>query len=304
MRVSGPDVTQDAERIWIVSGVWKVRRILLGAAAAAALTGQALAAGTGKPEPWQIDMQTPVTALAGGVHQFHNILMVIITVITLFVAGLLAYCMFKFNERANPTPSKTAHNTVIEIAWTVVPVLILLLIAVPSFRLLRGQLIIPPSDLTLKITGNAWYWSYEYPAEKDGKGGFRFDSNLIEEAALKPGQLRLLEVDNETVVPVNKVVRIQVTASDVLHSWGVPSLGFTIDAVPGRLNEMWFKADREGVLHGQCRELCGQRHAYMPIVIRVVSEADYARWLGEARTKYASTDPQPSSSRKVADAAR
>ena len=266
-----------------------------------AMAGAALAAGTGHPEPWQIAMQNPVTPIASELHSFHTLLMWIVTAITLFVAGLMAWCAFRFNERANPTPSKTAHNTAIEIAWTIVPVLILVLIAIPSFRLLRAQLIIPPADMTIKTTGHAWYWEYEYAGDKDGKGGFKFDSNLVEEADLKPGQLRLLTVDNEVVVPVNKTVRVQVTAADVLHSFAMPSFAVKMDAVPGRLNETWFKAEREGTYHGQCSELCGQRHAFMPITIRVVSEADYAAWLADAQTKYAAVEtPRPAS--KLADA--
>jgi cytochrome c oxidase subunit 2 len=272
---------------------------------ALAAAGTAMAAGTGQPEPWQIAMQTPVTPLAAEAHSFHTLLMWLITLITVFVAGLIGYCMFRFNEKANPTPSKTAHNTAIEIAWTVVPVLILVLIAIPSFRLLRGQLIIPPADITIKAVGNSWFWGYEYQGDKEGKGGFKFDANLVEEKDLKPGQVRLLSTDNDVVVPINKVVRLQTTSADVLHSWGVPSLGFTMDAVPGRLNEIWFKIDREGVFHGQCRELCGQRHAYMPITVRAVSEAEYDKWVAEARTKFASTDPVPTGpARKLADAAR
>ena len=263
--------------------------------------GTALAAGTGHPEPWQIAMQNPVTPIASELHSFHTLLMWIVTAITVFVAGLIAWCAFRFNERANPTPSKTAHNTAIEIAWTIVPVLILVLIAIPSFRLLRGQLIIPAADMTIKTTGHAWYWEYEYAGDKDGKGGFKFDSNLVEEADLKPGQLRLLTVDNEVVVPVNKIVRVQVTAADVLHSFAMPSFAVKMDAVPGRLNETWFKAEREGTYHGQCSELCGQRHAFMPITIRVVSEADYAAWLADAQKKYAAVEP-PRPAGRLADA--
>lgn len=277
------------------------RRSAAALGAIAWTPGAAFAAGTGQPEPWQIAMQVPVTPIAREIHSFHNEVMVIITLITIFVAGLLAWVIFRFNERANPTPSKTAHNTMIEIAWTIVPVLILVIIAIPSFRLLRGQLIIPKADLTIKTIGHAWYWEYEYPADQGG--GFKFDSNLIEEADLKPGQLRLLAVDNDVVVPVNKTVRVQVTAADVLHSFAMPSFGLKMDAVPGRLNETWFKAEREGTYHGQCSELCGQRHAYMPITIRVVSEGDYAKWLEDAKKKYAAIEP-PAPSRRLADASR
>jgi cytochrome c oxidase subunit 2 len=244
-----------------------------------------MAAGIGRPEPWQVGMQVPVTPNGHDTATFHTWLVWIITAITLFVLALLIVVVLRFNEKANPTPSRTTHHTMLEVAWTIVPVLILVMIAIPSFRLLRNQLVTPKADLTVKTIGHAWYWEYEYPADQNG--GFKFDSNLVEEADLKPGQLRLLSVDNEMVVPVNKVVRMHITSADVLHSWGVPSLGFTMDAVPGRLNEIWFKADREGVYHGQCRELCGQRHAYMPITIRVVSDAAYASWLQEAKTKYA-----------------
>jgi cytochrome c oxidase subunit 2 len=174
----------------------------------------------------------------------------------------------------------------LEVAWTILPVLILVIIAIPSFRLLRNQLILPKADITLKTTGHAWYWEYEYPGDQGG--GFKFDSNLVEEADLKAGQPRLLTVDNEIVVPVNKIIRMQVTAADVMHSFAVPSFGIKMDAIPGRLNETWFKAEREGVYHGQCSELCGQRHAFMPITVRVVSDTAYTAWLGDAKKKYAS----------------
>lgn len=268
---------------------------------ASLLASSAWAAAPGVPEPWQIAMQTPVTPIARELHSFHTLLMWLITIITLFVAGLLVYCMVKFNEKANPVPSRTAHNTTIEILWTVLPVLILVMISIPSFRLLRNQLIIPPADVTIKAIGHAWYWEYEYPGDKDGKGAFKFDANLIEDKDLKPGQLRLLATDNDVYVPVNKVVRVQVTAADVTHAFAMPSFGIKIDAMPGRMNETWFKAEREGVYHGQCSELCGQRHAFMPITIRVVSEADYAAWLLEAQKKFASTDVAPGATR-LADA--
>jgi cytochrome c oxidase subunit 2 len=258
--------------------------------AATALIGvvPALAAGIGQPEAWQVAMQQPVTPIAREIGAFHTELMWIITIITVFVAGLLIYCIFAFNEKKNPTPSRTTHHATLEVAWTILPVLILVMIAIPSFRLLRNQLILPKADITLKTTGHAWYWEYEYPADQDG--GFKFDSNLVEEADLKAGDLRLLTVDNEIVVPVNKIIRMQVTAADVMHSFAVPSFGIKMDAIPGRLNETWFKAEREGVYHGQCSELCGQRHAFMPITVRVVSDTAYAAWLGDAKKKYASLD--------------
>jgi cytochrome c oxidase subunit 2 len=258
-------------------------------AAALGLSGSAAqAADYGRPVDWQMNMQLPATELARQVYDFHSYINIVMALITLFVLGLIVAIVVKFNERANPTPSRTTHNTLLEVAWTVVPVLILVGIAIPSFRLLRAQLSDPKADVTVKATGHAWYWSYEYPADQNG--GFRFESNLVEGADLKPGQLRLLAVDNEMVVPVNKTVMMQVTAADVLHSFAVPSFGFKIDAVPGRLNQMWFKAEREGVYHGQCSELCGARHAYMPITVRVVSDEQYRAWLNEAKTKFARVD--------------
>lgn len=249
--------------------------------------GAALAAGAGAPEPWQMDQQVQVTDVGRDVYTFHHWLNFLITGITLFVLALILAVIFRFNERKNPQASPTTHNTLLEVAWTIVPVLILVAIAIPSFRVLRHQLSDPKADVVVKVIGHAWYWEYEYPADQ---GGFKFDANLVEENELKQGQIRLLSTDNEMVVPAGKIVKVQVTAADVLHSWGVPSLGFTVDAVPGRLNQMWFKADREGTYHGQCRELCGQRHAYMPIAVRVVGEAQYAQWLDEAKKKYARID--------------
>jgi cytochrome c oxidase subunit 2 len=282
---------------------------LIGAGLAVLSGSAAFAASPGIPEPWQITMQTPVTQVARDLHDFHTLLMWLITIITLFVAGLLAYCMVKFNEKANPVPSRTAHNTMIEIAWTVVPVLILIIIAIPSFRLLRNQLIIPEADVTVKATGHSWYWEYSYPGDKEGKGAFTFDSRIISDPsdqakALpgKDGSPRLLAVDNEMVVPVNKVVRVQVTADIVSHAFAMPSFGIKIDAMPGRMNETWFKAEREGVYHGQCSELCGQFHAYMPITIRVVGDAEYATWLAEAQQKFAS-DQSSGGPTRLADAA-
>jgi cytochrome c oxidase subunit 2 len=249
----------------------------------------AMAAGTGQPEPWQMDFQGMVTEIGHDVVRFHYWLLWLITAISLFVLGLLVTIIYRFGEAKNPVPSRTTHHTLLEVAWTVVPVLILVAIAIPSFRILREQLVIPKHDMVVKVTGYAWYWGYEYPADQQG-GGFKFDSNLVDQKDLKPGQPRLLTVDNELVVPVNKIIRVQVTAADVMHNFAVPSLGQRIDAIPGRLNETWFRAEREGTYHGQCSELCGNGHPYMPITVRVVSEQDFAAWLGEAKKKYASTD--------------
>jgi cytochrome c oxidase subunit 2 len=219
---------------------------------------------------------------------FHDFLVWLTAAIALFVLVLLVVVVVKFNARANPVPSRTTHNTFIEVIWTVVPVLILVAVAVPSFRLLFYQLNTPKADLTIKATGKQWFWSYNYPDQK-----FEFDSVMVQTKDLKPGQPRLLTVDNELVVPVNKVVRVQTTGADVIHSWAVPSFGVKIDAIPGRLNETWFKAEREGTYYGQCSELCGRDHAFMPIVVHVVSDKDYAAWLEQAKKKYASDDSRP-----------
>jgi cytochrome c oxidase subunit II len=258
--------------------------------------GQAWAA-AGHPEPGQIGFQDAVTPIAEEMHWFHNdILLPIIIAICIFVAVLLLICIFRFNERANPVPSRMTHHTGLEVAWTIIPVLLLVIIAIPSFRLLTRQLVIPKADLTIKATGKQWYWSYDYP--KDQNGGFGFDSVLKADEDLKPGDIRLLAVDNEVVVPVNKVVRMEITGADVIHSWVVQSLGARMDAVPGRLNETWFKAEHEGVYYGQCSKLCGKDHAYMPIAVRVVNDADYQAWLQDAKKKFASAGQ-----RVVADSA-
>jgi cytochrome c oxidase subunit 2 len=246
-------------------------------------------AAAGRPSPWETGMQEMVTELGQSVSNFHTYLVWLITVVCLFVLALLLVIVARFNERKNPVPSQTTHNTLLEVAWTIVPVLILVAIAIPSFRLLRQQLVPPQADLVVKATGYAWYWGYEYPADQGG--GFKFDSNMITDAKdLKPDQPRLLGADNAMVVPVGKVVRVQVTSADVIHAFAMPSFYIKVDAVPGRLNEVWFKAEKEGVYYGQCSELCGNGHPYMPIEIRVVSEQDYAAWLTEAKQKYASTE--------------
>lgn len=244
-------------------------------------------AGFGHPDPGEIGLQAAVTPIAQEMEFFHNdILTPIIFVVSLFVAGLILYCIFRFNEKANPTPSALTHNTGLEVAWTLIPVLILVVIAIPSFRLLDHQLVIPATDMTVKVTGHQWYWSYQYPPDQGG--GFSFDSYIKDPSDLKPGDISKLSVDNEAVVPVNKTVLVQVTSSDVIHGFVVPSFGIRIDAVPGRLNETWFRAEREGVYYGQCSELCGEDHADMPIAIRVVSADEYTAWLATAKKKFAS----------------
>jgi cytochrome c oxidase subunit 2 len=246
-----------------------------GAAVAAAAT-------TGQPQPWEIGLQAAATPVMEDVAWFHDFLLWIITAIVLFVLGLLIVVMVRFNARANPVPSRTTHNTAIEVVWTIVPVLILVTIAVPSFRLLFYQMKVPAADVTVKATGKQWFWSYSYPDQK-----FEFDSLMVQDKDLKPGEPRLLAVDNPMVVPVNKVVRVLVTGADVIHSFSVPSFGVKVDAIPGRVNETWFKAEHEGMYYGQCSQLCGRDHAFMPIAVRVVSEGEYAAWLESAKKKYA-----------------
>jgi cytochrome c oxidase subunit II len=252
-------------------------RLSAYAVAAGALlagTGAAMAE-LGQPAPWQLGLQESASPVMTDITTFHNFLLWIISAITLFVLVLLLIVMVRFNARANPTPSRTTHNPVIEIMWTIVPVVILVAIAIPSFRLLFVELDPPKADLTVKATGKQWYWSYNYP----DNGNFEFDSLLVDEKDLKPGQPRLLTVDNEMVVPVNKVVHVLVIGADVIHSFAVPSFGIKIDAVPGRLNDTWFRATSEGRFHGQCSELCGRDHAFMPITVRVVNDADFAAWV-------------------------
>ncbi|GGF69476.1 cytochrome c oxidase subunit 2 [Azorhizobium oxalatiphilum] len=266
------------------------------ALAASAGAGTTAWAGMGQPSDWQIGLQGAATPVMESIHSFNTFLLVIISAIVLFVTVLLAIVVVRFNEKANPVPSKTTHNTAIEVAWTVVPVMILLAIAIPSFRLLNLELHTPEPDMTVKVTGHQWYWSYEYP----DNGGFSFDSLMIAEKDLKPGQPRLLAVDNEVIVPVNKTVRVYVTSADVIHSFAVPSFGVKIDAIPGRLNESWFKATKEGVYYGQCSELCGRDHAFMPLAVRVVSQQDFDAWVGQAKQKF-SEAPVPATG-QMADA--
>jgi len=253
--------------------------VMAGLAIAAIFgTGAALAA---QPVPWQMGLQPAATDVHADIRAFESFTLVIITVITLFVLALLIYVMVKFNAKANPVPSKTSHNTLIEVVWTVAPVMILVLIAIPSFRLLYKELIIPPVDITVKATGYQWYWGYEYPDLKDAKNKpVSFDSVMLGDADRKDPvkQPRLLAVDNNLVVPVGKVVRVQVTAADVIHALAVPAFGIKIDGYPGRLNETWFKANHTGMFYGQCSELCGKDHSAMPIAVQVVTEEQYAAW--------------------------
>ena len=266
-------------------------RLTAIAAAVAALSvgADAALAGMGQPSPWQMGLQGAASPIMQDITGFHDFLLWIIAAISVFVLALLVIIIFRFNARANPTPSRTTHNTPLEVIWTIVPVIILAVIAVPSFRLLFVQLDVPTPDLTIKATGKQWYWSYNYP----DNGNFEFDSLMVAEKDLKPGQPRLLTADNDMVVPVNKVVHVLVTGADVIHSFTVPSFGIRIDAIPGRINETWFKATTEGMFYGQCSELCGKDHSFMPIAVHVVSESDFNTWAAAAKQKFATEQSVP-----------
>jgi len=247
-------------------------------------------AGDGKPSDWQMNFQQSATPVMDDIVRFHTGLLYTIVAIAGFVLVLLLIVIVRFNARANPTPSRTTHNTTLEVAWTVIPVVILVAIAVPSFRLLFLQLNTPQADLTVKATGKQWFWTYSYP----DNGKFEFDSVLIRDVTkLRADQPRLLGVDNEMVVPVNKTVRVITTGAEVIHAFAVPSFGVKIDSIPGRINETWFKATREGIYYGQCSELCGKDHSAMPIAVRVVSDQAFATWVDEAKRKWARDDSAP-----------
>lgn len=254
------------------------RRFAAVMATAWAMATAATSALAQQPRDWQLGFQPSASPVMESIDGFHNMLLVIITLIVLFVLALLTYCILRFNSARNPEPSRTSHNTLLEVAWTVIPVLILVIIAIPSFRLLYFQMEVPEPDVTIKTTGYQWYWSYEYPDHD-----ISFDSLMLTDEELQPGQPRLLAVDNDMVVPVGKVVKLLVTADPmgVIHSWTIPSFGSKIDAVPGRMNETWFRAEKTGVFYGQCSELCGRDHAFMPIAVRVVTEEEYEAWIQE-----------------------
>lgn len=241
----------------------------------------------GQPVHWQMGFQPAASPVMQEIETFHTMVLYIITAIVLFVLALLLWIMIRYNRRANPTPSRISHNTLLEVAWTVIPVLILVAIAIPSFKLLYFEADIPKPDLTIRAIGKQWYWTYEYPVN----GDFQYDSlGLSDAAALKAGEPRLLGVDNPVVVPVNEVVKVETAGADVIHSWAVPSFGVKMDAIPGRINQTWFKALREGTFYGECSELCGARHAFMPIEVKVVSQAAFNTWLAAAKKKYAAVD--------------
>ena len=251
--------------------------------------GAALAQAVGAPKPWEIGMQAAYGPLKAQEIWLHDLVLVIITLITLFVTGLLAWVIYRYNATRNPVPTRTSHNTVIEILWTVIPVLILVVIAIPSFRLVYYLDRTPDPELTIKVTGHQWYWEYTYP----DKNNIDFSSYIIPDDQLKSGQLRLLTVDNELVVPVGKNIRVLTTSGDVIHSFFVPALGVQRYAIPGRTIETWFRADKAGVFYGECNQICGTNHSRMPIVVRAVSPEDFATWLDQAKTKFSDAAPPP-----------
>jgi len=266
--------------------IFRAARATVVALPAVLIAGLAYAQVEGQPTPGGVGLPATVTDVGRETQFFYNaILLPVITFIALSVLGLLVYVCWRFSEQSNPVPSRLTHHTGLEIVWTLVPILILVFISVPSFRLLTRQVEIPEASVTIKVTGNQWYWSYKYP--EDQGGGFGFDQLMKADADLMPGDVRLLSVDNEAVVPINEVVKLQITANDVIHSFVIPAFSVRMDAVPGRLNETWFKADKEGVYYGQCSKICGKDHAFMPVAIRVVTREKYDEWLAEAKKKFA-----------------
>src|ERR1700744_1598431 len=264
-----------------------LRKSGIGAATAAllALSGRAALA---LPFNYQIGFQPAASPVMEQIEDFHRLLVWIIVAVCLFVLGLLVWIVVKYRAGANPVPSKVHHNTLLEVAWTLIPVLILVFIAVPSFRLLYFEAAIPKPDVTFKAIGKQWFWSYEYAGSN---AGFTFDSVGLSDAdAAKAGKPRLLGVDNAIYVPVNKVIEVDTVGADVIHSWAMPQMGVKMDAVPGRINHTWFKATQTGTFYGECSELCGARHAFMPIDVKIVSEAEYAAWLAASKKKYAALE--------------
>lgn len=261
--------------------------------AAVLLSGMAAGgASAGQPEPWGLGFQEAVTPTMHNIAWFHDIILLpVITIITLFVLGLMGYAIWRFRESRNPEPSRTTHNTLIEVLWTAIPTVILVLIAIPSFRIMYENDRIEQADMTLKTIGRQWYWSYQYPDH----GDFEFDSNMIpdEEIDLSKNQVRQLSVDNPVYVPVNKNIRVLFTSSDVLHAWALPAAGIKLDNVPGRVNETWMRIEKEGVYYGQCSELCGTGHGYMPIEVRAVSQEEFDAWVEKMRKEYAEAGDEP-----------
>ena len=264
----------------------KLGASVAGLAGALGAAGAALAQ---QPTDWEVDFQTALSPSMERIVDFNLMVTIIIVIITAFVFGLMAWIVIRYNKKRNPVPSKTTHNTMLEVIWTVVPVIILLIIAVPSFRLLYFTDKVEDADMTLKAIGHQWYWSYEYPDH----GDFTFDAIMLEEDELEEGQPRLLATDEAVVLPVGAKIRLLTTADDVIHSWAIPAFGVKMDSVPGRVNETWFQINREGMYYGQCSELCGTLHGFMPIMIEAVSQEDFDAWVEFAREEYASAGAAP-----------
>jgi cytochrome c oxidase subunit 2 len=274
-----------------------LRKVCLAVAAAVSMAGLAGVAHAELPRNWQLGLESAASPTMERITEFHDLLLVIITLITIFVLGLLLYVMYRFSEKRNPTPSRTTHNTTVEVLWTVIPVIILVLIAIPSFKLLYYADRSPDAEMTIKVIGHQWYWSYEYPDD----GNFTFDAIMVATEDLQPGQNRLLETDNLVVLPVHTKIRLLITASDVLHSFALPAMGVKLDAVPGRINETWLEINREGTFYGQCSEICGTNHSFMPISIKAVSKEAYAEWVIKAKQEFARVD-EPGAASRVAQA--
>ena len=264
----------------------KLGASVAGLAGAFGVAGAALAQ---QPTDWEVDFQTALSPSMERIVDFNLMVTIIIVIITAFVFGLMAWIVIRYNKKRNPTPSTTSHNTMLEVAWTVVPVIILLIIAVPSFRLLYFTDRVEDADMTLKAIGHQWYWSYEYPDH----GDFTFDALMLEDDELEEGQPRLLATDEAVVLPVGAKIRLLTTADDVIHSWAIPAFGVKMDSVPGRVNETWFQINREGTYYGQCSELCGTLHGFMPIMIEAVSQEEFDAWVEFAREEFASASDTP-----------
>ncbi|MBT3401590.1 MAG: cytochrome c oxidase subunit II [Rhodospirillaceae bacterium] len=235
------------------------------------------AAWAAQPAPWEMGFQKAATPSMADIVAFNDWLFIVITVIALFVLALMLYVFMRFNARANPTPSKVTHNTLIEVVWTAVPVIILVLIAIPSLKQLYFLNNVANPEMTLKAVGHQWYWTHVYPDYDD----YELDSIMLEDDELEPGQPRLLATDTAVVLPAETNIRLLTTADDVIHSWAIPSFGVKLDAVPGRINETWFRIDEPGLYYGQCSELCGVRHGFMPIMIKAVSKSEFDAWIKE-----------------------
>ncbi len=250
----------------------------------AGFVGRAVANG---PKNWQLGFRAPASPTAEEIHWFNDVVLLpVIVAIVVFVTGLLIYVIWRFSEKRNPTPSKTTHNTAIEVLWTAVPVMILFVIAIPSFKLLYFADSIEEVEMTLKATGRQWYWNYQYPDH----GGFEFDAYMVPDADLQEGQKRLLSTDNLVVLPVETNIRLLITASDVLHAFALPAMGIKLDAVPGQVNETWVRINQEGIYYGQCSELCGTGHSYMPITVKAVSKVEFERWITQAKEDFAANN--------------